>query len=84
MKTFREQPKLAEDFALNDALKGAMTAQDWQASLKNQGWDVALTETTVQSYIDLENQYGLINKPMKAADITSLAMLEKAKSSVGW
>jgi NitT/TauT family transport system substrate-binding protein len=84
MKTFRDEPKLAEDFALNDALKGAMTANDWQLSLPNQGWDVSLAVPTVQAYIDLENKYGLIRKPMKAETITDLAMLDKAKATVGW
>ncbi len=84
MKVFREQPQLAKDFALNDALKGAMTANDWDATLKNLGWDVSLTTQTVQSYIDLENQYGMIKNQLKAENITDLAMLEKAKASAGW
>ncbi len=84
MKTFRDEPKVAEDFALNDALKGAMTAHDWELTLPNQGWDVALSVPTVQSYIDLENKYGMIRKSMKAQDITDLSMLEKAKATVGW
>lgn len=84
MKVFRDNPKEAEDFALNDALKGAMKAKDWELSVKNQGWDVTLTEPTVQSYIDLENKYGMIHKQMKAADISDLALLEKAKVEAGW
>jgi NitT/TauT family transport system substrate-binding protein len=84
MKTFRDEPGVAEDFALNDALKGAMTAHDWQLSLPNQGWNVSLAVSTVQSYIDLENKYGLIRKSMKAEDITAFSMLDKAKASVGW
>lgn len=84
MKIFRDDPKEAEDFVLNDALKGAMTAKDWELSLPYQGWNVTLTISIVQSYIDLENKYRMIHNQLKAEDITNLAMLDKAKASVGW
>jgi NitT/TauT family transport system substrate-binding protein len=84
MRVFRDQPSVAEDFVLGDALKGEMTAQDWKLSAKNQGWDVALTVPTVQSYIDDLQKYGMLRKKLVATDFTDLAMLDKAKASVGW
>ncbi len=84
MKTFRDQPKVAEDFVLNDALKGEMTPQDWQMSTGNQTWDVSLTVPVVQSYIGDLQKYGMLRQKLVAADFTDLTMLEKAKASVGW
>jgi NitT/TauT family transport system substrate-binding protein len=84
MKTFRDQPKVAEAFVLDDALKGAMTPQDWQLSTKNQSWDVSLTQEVVQSYIGDLQKYGMLRQKLNAADFTDLTMLEKAKASVGW
>ena len=84
MKIFRDQPKVAENFVLNDALKGAMSEQDWQLSIKNQTWDVAMSQEIVTSYIRDLTKYGMLRKPLNAADFTSLAMLDKAKATVGW
>ncbi len=84
MRTFRDNPKAAEEFVLGDALKGAMSAEDWQLSTKNQSWDVSLTVDTVQSYIDDLQKYGMLRKKLTATDFTELAMLDKAKASVGW
>ena len=42
-KALRDNPKLAADFALNDALKGSMSAEDWALSATNMTYDVSLT-----------------------------------------
>jgi NitT/TauT family transport system substrate-binding protein len=84
MRVFREQPKQAEDFVLGDALKGEMTPQDWQLSAKNQGWDVALGNDTVQAYIDELLKFDMLRKPLDAAKITSFAMLDKARTDAAW
>ena len=84
MRVFRDQPKEAEAFVLNDALKGEMTPQDWQLSAKNQGWDVSLTHATVQAYIDGLLKFDMLRKPLEAGKITSFAMLDKARMDAAW
>jgi hypothetical protein len=61
-----------------------MSEQDWQLSIKNQTWNVAMSQEIVTSYIRDLTKYGMLRKPLNAADFTSLAMLEKAKVAVGW
>ncbi len=38
----------------------------------------------MQSYIDDLQKYGMLRKKLTATDFTELAMLDKAKASVGW
>ncbi len=83
-KIFRDDPALARDFAVNDALKGAITVEDWDLALKNQDWDVSLTEDLVQAHADQMLKFGMIRQPIKAATITDLSMLAKARKTVGW
>lgn len=84
MRVFRDNPKEAENFVLNDALKGEMTPQDWQLSVKNQTWDVSLTMETVSAYINDLQKYGMLRKQLNAADFTDLSLLAKAKASTDW
>lgn len=84
VKTFRDSPKVAEDYAINEELKGAVTVADWELALKNQDWDVSLTEELVQAHIDAMLKFGMIRAPMKASDITDLTMLKKAQAKMGW
>ena len=84
MRIFRDQPKVAEDFVLNDALKGEMSPQDWQLSTKNQTWDVSLTVETVAAYVADLKKYGMLRKDLHAADFTNLSMLDAAKAQIGW
>lgn len=83
-KIFRDQPDTARDFAVNSELKGAITAEDWELAVKNQDWDVSLTEDLVQAHIDQMLKFGMIRQPLKAKDITDLAMLAKAEKKIGW
>jgi ABC-type nitrate/sulfonate/bicarbonate transport system substrate-binding protein len=80
----RDNPTLAREFAVNDALKGAITAADWDMAAKNQAFDVSLTANTVQAYVDYMNKYGMIKSKLKSSDITDLSMLERAKAKAGW
>jgi NitT/TauT family transport system substrate-binding protein len=84
IKIFRDQPDLARDFAVNSELKGAITPEDWDLALKNQDWDVGLTEDLVQAHIDQMLKFGMIRQPLKAKDVTDLAMLRKAEKTIGW
>lgn len=83
-KTFRDNPKIARDFALNDQLKGAISDSDWDLAEKNQDWDVTLNEANVQAVIDQMTKYHMVNVPINAAKMTDLKMLEKAKKKLGW
>ena len=82
--TLRDNPALARDFVVNDALKGAITAADWDTAMKNQAFDVSLTAGTVQAYVDYMLKYGMIKEKLRSPDITDLSMLERAKVKVGW
>lgn len=82
--TLRDNPALARDFVVNDALKGAITAADWDTAMQNQGFDVSLTAGTVQAYVDYMVKYGMIKQQLKSPDIADLSMLERAKTKVGW
>ncbi len=83
-KTLRDNPKLAHDFAVGEALKGSISEEDWQLSVKNQTFDVDITLDEVQHYVDAMLKYKMIPKAMKAADFTDLSFLQKAKSKAGW
>ena len=82
--TLRDNPALARDFVVNDALKGAITAADWDTAMKNQSFDVSLTANMVQAYVDYMLKYGMIKDKLKSPDITDLSMLERAKAKAGW
>lgn len=83
-KALRDDPKLARDFALNDALKGAMSGEDWDMSAKNLTFDVSLDPAEIQSYIDYMTKYGMLKTELTADGVASLSMLEKAKAKQGW
>ena len=83
-KTLRDNPKLAADFALNDALKGSMSSEDWALSATNMTYDVALTVPGVQAYIDYMFKYGMIKQKFSATEATDFSMLEKSKIQVRW
>jgi NitT/TauT family transport system substrate-binding protein len=83
-KTFRDNPTLARNFAVNEELKGVISAEDWDLAVKNQDWDVSLTEGLVQAHIDQMLKFGMIRQPLKASDITDLSMLAKAQKKIGW
>jgi len=82
-KTLRDNPNLARDFSVNEALKG-MSPQDWEFAANNMTFDVSLTTPTVQAYIDYMNKYDMIKQKFAAATCTDFSMLEKAKVTVGW
>ncbi len=82
--TLRDNPALARDFVVNDALKGAITAKDWDMAMQNQTFDVSITSNTVQAYVDYMLKYGMIKSKLKSSDITDLSMLEKAMAKVHW
>jgi ABC-type nitrate/sulfonate/bicarbonate transport system substrate-binding protein len=84
VKALRDNPKLARDFALNEALKGAMSGEDWDLGAANMTFDVSLTVPGVQAYIDYMHKYDMIKQKFSAADVTDLKMLEKAKAQAGW
>ncbi len=83
-KLFRDNPKLARDFAVNEALKGAMSGEDWDLGAKNQEFDVSLTVPIVQAYVDYMHRYDMLKEKFSANDYTDLSMLEKAKAKAGW
>ena len=82
-KTLRDNPNLARDFSVNEALKG-MSPQDWEFAANNMTFDVSLTTPTVQAYIDYMNKYDMIKQKFAAATCTDFSMLEKAKVKVVW
>jgi ABC-type nitrate/sulfonate/bicarbonate transport system substrate-binding protein len=84
-KKLRDDPKFARDFALNDALKGAMSGEDWDLGAKNVAFDVSLDPKEIQAYIDYMRKYKMLKGPeFKASDAASLGMLEKSKAKYRW
>jgi len=84
MKVFRDQPAVARDFVVNDALKGAMTAQDWDLSVKNETFDVALDVPLVQAFVDNMLRFDMIKKTLDAKMFTDFTLLPKAKAEAHW
>jgi NitT/TauT family transport system substrate-binding protein len=84
VKFFRDHPEEGRKFAVEDELKGAITPEDWDLSVKNMDFDPALSAEIVQAHIDDMLKYHMIRRPLKATDITDLAMLGRAKASAGW
>jgi NitT/TauT family transport system substrate-binding protein len=83
-KTFRDHPDIARDFALNEELKDAITAADWDIAAKNQDWNVGLTEENVQGFADQMLKYHMVDKSLKASEFTDLSLLKKAEKLLGW
>ncbi|MFC7397404.1 ABC transporter substrate-binding protein [Chelatococcus sp. GCM10030263] len=83
-KQLRDSPALAKDFALNDALKEAITEQDWDLSVDNIKFDVSLDADEIGAYITYMTKYGMLKASIDEAAVTSLDMLAKAKASQGW
>jgi DNA-binding MarR family transcriptional regulator len=80
----RDNPKLAKEFALNEALKDGMTSDDWNLTASNMAFDISLTEIQIQAYIEYMLKYGMIKSNLKVNEITDLSMLEKAKVTHKW
>ena len=83
-KMLRDNPKLAKEFALNEALKDGMTSDDWNLTASNMAFDISLTENQIQAYIEYMLKYGMIKSNLKVNEITDLSMLEKAKVTHKW
>jgi NitT/TauT family transport system substrate-binding protein len=83
-KTFRDHPDVARDFALNEELKDAISAADWDIAANNQDWNVDLTEENVQAFADQMFKYHMVDKSLKASEFTDLSLLKKAQTLLGW
>lgn len=83
-KRLRDDPALAKDFALNDALKDAMNEQDWDLSAQNMKFDASLDAEEIGAYIEYMTKYGMLKTKIDEEKVTSLDMLKKAKASQGW
>lgn len=84
MKTFRDQPQVARDFALNDALKGEITPEDWDSSLKNQKWDVALDDALLQTWADAMLRFRMIRQKLDMKQYADLSLLQAAEKQNNW
>jgi NitT/TauT family transport system substrate-binding protein len=85
-KKLRDDPAFAKEFAVNDALKGSITASDWDLMFKNDhtAFDVALTLKEIQATADYMQKFGMVNRKMDAAEFTDLSLLEAATKKFGW
>lgn len=83
-KQLRDNPALAKKFALNDALKGAMTANDWDLSIKNIKFNVSLNPQMVKAYIHYMTQFGMLTVPVTVQQTSSLGMLKKSEAKYHW
>jgi NitT/TauT family transport system substrate-binding protein len=85
-KKLRDDPALAKEFAVNEALKGGITAGDWDLMFKNDhtAFDVSLTLAEIQATADYMQKFGMINRKLNAADFTDLSLLQAASKKLGW
>jgi NitT/TauT family transport system substrate-binding protein len=85
-KKLRDDPAFARDFAVNKALKGTITADDWDLMFKNDHteFDVTLTLEAIQATADYMQKYGMINRKMNVAEFTDLKPLGAAIKKIGW
>jgi ABC-type nitrate/sulfonate/bicarbonate transport system substrate-binding protein len=85
-KKLRDDPAFAKDFAVGEALKGTITAGDWDLMFKNDhtAFDVALKLSEIQATADYMQKFGMISRKMNAADFTDLSLLEAATKKLGW
>jgi ABC-type nitrate/sulfonate/bicarbonate transport system substrate-binding protein len=84
MKRFRDEPQVARDFALNDALKGEITPDDWDLSIKNQKWDVALDEKLLQTWADAMLRFHMVRQKLDMTQYSDLSLLRQAETKAKW
>jgi NitT/TauT family transport system substrate-binding protein len=85
-KKLRDDPAFARDFAVNEALKGTITAGDWDLMFKsgNTEFDVRLTLGEMQATADYMQKFGMINRKINTAEFTDLSLLDAAIKKIGW
>jgi NitT/TauT family transport system substrate-binding protein len=85
-KRLRDEPAFARDFAVNEALKGTITTDDWDLMFKNDhtAFDVTITLVAIQATADYMQKFGMINRKMNATEFTDLSLLDAAIKKVGW
>jgi NitT/TauT family transport system substrate-binding protein len=83
-KQLRDDPALAKDFALNDALKDAMTEADWDMTIQNLKFDVSIEAEEMKHYIDYMTKYDMLKTPITVEQASSLDMLAKSKAKFNW
>lgn len=85
-KKLRDDPAFARDFAVNEALKGTITGEDWDLMFKNDhtAFDVAITIPEIQAAADDMQKFGMISRKLNAAEFTDLNPLDAAIKKIGW
>jgi NitT/TauT family transport system substrate-binding protein len=85
-KKLRDDPAFAREFAVNEALKGSITAEDWDLMFKykHTSFDVMLSLPSIQATADYMRKFGMIQRKVDAAEFTDLSLVEAAAKKVGW
>jgi NitT/TauT family transport system substrate-binding protein len=85
-KKLRDDPEFAKTFAVGEALKGTITAGDWDLMFKNDhtAFDVTLKLSEIQATADYMQKFGMINRKLNAAEFTDLSLMEAATKKLGW
>lgn len=85
-KKLRDDPAFARDFAVNEALKGVITSEDWDLMFKNNDtdFDVALNINAIQATADYMHKFGMVPRRLNAAEFIDLSMLDTAIKKTGW
>jgi NitT/TauT family transport system substrate-binding protein len=85
-KKLRDDPEFAKTFAVGEALKGTITAGDWDLMFKNDhtAFDVGLKLSEIQATADYMQKFGMINRKLNAAEFTDLSLMEAATKKLGW
>jgi NitT/TauT family transport system substrate-binding protein len=85
-KKLRDEPEFAKTFAFGEALKGTITAGDWDLMFKNDhtAFDVSLKLSEIQATADYMQKFGMISRKLNAAEFTDLSLMEAATKKLGW
>jgi len=84
-RLFLRDPKLAEQYVVQQMFKGQITAGDYQDAMSNAAFTYDVTAEHIQTTTDLMARYGVgkLANPPRAADWVKLDLIQKAKAELG-
>ena len=84
-RLFQRDPKLAEQYVVQQMFRGQITPDDYQDAMSNAAFTTDVTPEHIQVTTDLMARYGVgkMASPPRAADWVKLDLLQKAKAELG-
>ncbi|GGP20897.1 ABC transporter substrate-binding protein [Silvimonas iriomotensis] len=83
-RAFMDDPKLAQNYVVNNMFKGQITPDDYKDAIENSPFAYELTVEHIQTTTDFMVKYGVgrMAKPPVAKDWVKLDLLDQAKKSL--